>query len=434
MISHGGRYAGMAGASTALGGSIMDLHSNPALLGLSQTAELEAGLRFNYAESRYTDAFVDANPEFNYSNDHTSYMVAPLPYLGWQTPLNNAWSVGAVLYLVGGGGGEFTNITRMTPTGQNVQDFTGYPVPVGGNQKQLKESVYARMMHARLSAGISWKVDRLRAGISLSGAHSRMEMRQLLYDPGNHFELPGTGLRYKSDPAYTMTGNIGFTYDLLENLRLGYSWSGPTKFHMDGEMRVNVGDPRYYYHNRVSMQMAWPEQHRLGSYLKLGDWGISLDVGYINWSSYLSTLKFQMEQAVVTTPLGFDSSVLIMNLHTRDQTVIATGLEYDLAEDLQVRCGYNYARSNVGADGINPLFAVVTEHHFTIGAGIQSQDWIWDLALEYAAPGKQTGGNVSNWDIGHAVFGKDAVKTQQFTHSKSMQVWAFIISTRHQLN
>lgn len=431
MISHGGRYGGLAGATTAVGGSVMDLHSSPALIGIDRDSILETGLRLNYAENKYNDEFLDPDPQYYYSNNKKSYIRAPLPYLGFSLPVGDRFAFATAFYLVGGGGGQFNGITRLTPTGSSANEFLGYDLAYGGQQKKLKESVFARMMHSKISSGLSYEIGKLRAGVVISGGFSQMKMRQLLHDPSDNFELPGSGLQYKSDPAYALTGGLGASWDFTNDFRLAYSWSGPTVFHMDGEMRTNVGNPDYYHHNQVSMRMAWPEQHRFGIRKAFGNIALSLDIGYINWSSYLNTLKFRLDQPAIRTPFGFDSSLMLLNLHLRDQIVYSIGLEYTLNKKWTFRTGYNYARANAGAEGVNPLFSITTEHHLAAGIGIASNDWVWDLALEYAAPGRLDGGNTSNWDIAHAVFGPEDIRTPNFNHSKNMQAVALILSATY---
>ena len=434
MISYGARYGGMAGAATALGGSVMDLHTNPALLGLNAEPIFEGGFRINYAQNEYRDQFIDSDPLLNYTNHKTDYTVAPLPYLGVAGRLNDALAGGLALYLVGGGGGQFTDIIRNTPRGTTVQEFTGYPVPIGSDIKQIRENVFARMAHARLAPGLAVHLGDWHVGVTLAGAFGKMEMRRTLSDITGSGELPGQGLRYKSDPAYALSGVIGIAYDVTESLRLGYSYSAPTVFHMDGHMSVNAGDPRFYHATGVSMRMSWPETHRAGIAWSEERWTISADVGYINWSSYLRTVKFELEDSFIETPFGFYSNTLLMNLYLRDQALFAIGLEYELTEGLTVRCGYNYTRANLESAGVNPLFAVLTEHHAALGLGIQSGVYMLDFAVEYAFPNRMRGADTSNWDIGHAVYGPGDIRLLQFEHERSMQAIAFIMGVTMRLN
>jgi long-chain fatty acid transport protein len=71
-------------------------------------------------------------------------------------------------------------------------------------------------------------------------------------------------------------------------------------------------------------------------------------------------------------------------MNWRDQYVLAVGMAYEWSGDLILRAGYNYGRSPVPQETINPLLAAVSRHTYTLGLGYRlSKRWRIDGGLEY---------------------------------------------------
>ena len=431
MTGYGARSSGMGGANLALGGSVMDLESNPAnLAGLPATI-LEAGVRLNYTELGYQDLNYDERPVLAYNNDETASLRAGLPYGGFAKPLGRDLTVGLALYLQGGGGGQFAGIRRNTPTGQTLNEYLGYDLPFVGESSQLSESIEAQMMNARLTPGIAFRLGRnVKVGFALDAVYGRVRLDWKYMDPSGQVELPGTGIKYKSDPAYALGGKAGLTWAVSESLSLALAYTTPVKLHMDGGMRVNTGDLKYYRKTGVSMEQIWPGVYRGGLLYKIGKVKIAFDLEYIAWSGAFNTMDFKLEDPYIKTPLGTHSSVMSLNHAWRDQRVFALGFEYRPRE-ITYRMGYNYGRTPVDGVGINPLFATTTEHHITLGLGWKFERTELDLAVEYAPPNRVAGENFSNWDLSHAVYGVDRIRTPFFQHSKKMSLYSLSMGVKY---
>ena len=160
-------------------------------------------------------------------------------------------------------------------------------------------------------------------------------------------------MRYKSDPAYALSGKGGLTYDLSERLSVAAAYSFPVKLHLDGGMSINVGNPEFYRRTGVSLEQIWPAVHRAGVAFRGDTLRVAFDVDWIKWSGAFNTLSFQLEDPFVETPLGTRSSLLVLKHEWRDQLAFALGVEYR-PDTVAFRAGYNYGKTPVSGAGINP--------------------------------------------------------------------------------
>lgn len=431
--AYGARQAGMGGAFTAVGGSVMDLESNPAHLAKLKQGIAEGGLGILMPYLTYRDSYYDPdNAGLAYQNKvDAEQSQFPLPYMGYASPLGSNLGWGLAFYAQGGLGAEFNGIKRNTPNGatmnQLIGGMTGNPsasVPVIGDMRHMTENTYSNFGFARLTPGLAIRLGDLSIGAGLDFGAALLEWRWTFSDPFGMMEMPGAGYRYESDPALSLSGKIGMVYDLTENFRFGYTYKARTKMYLDGDISINAGDPNYFMALPVSSYLEWPESHRAGIAYEKDGFTISLDLGYVKWSNVMNTFEFKIPAPWVTMPFGNQIGELPFSLKWEDQTIIAIGTEYK-TEDVAYRAGYNYGKSPVGERGINPLFPAVTEHHVFGGLGFFfGEDLELNIALEYAFPSTVEGGDMSDWDMFHAISAGypsiNTVRTPYFNHSTSM--------------
>ncbi len=429
MSSYGARQAGMGGAFLAVGGSIMDLEGNPAHLARNKDSIMEIGSAVMVPYMTYRDTYYTENPETSYNNAVTSEPGAtPLPYMGFTTKLGRNVGAGIAFYAQGGMAAEFNGIIRNTPgnvtLNEVIQGMTGDPsasMPYIGHLRQMRENTYTNFGFARLTPGLAVRFGDLSIGAGLDLGAAKMAWRWTFSDPSGIMELPGAGYRYKSDPAFSLSGKVGLVYELTDNFRIAYTYKARTKMHLDGDMSVNAGDPNFFKKLDTSMYLEWPESHHGGLAYSRNGFTVSLDVRYIMWSNVMNTVEFNMPYAWAQTPIGNNINTLPFNLKWEDQTIVAVGMEY-MPGNTAYRIGYNYGKSPVTGQGINPLFPAITEHHASAGLGWKFDSVQIDFALEYAFPGKVKGSDMSDWDMFHALSGLtiDQVQNPYFNHSVTM--------------
>lgn len=441
-ISYGARSGGMGGAVTAVGGSVMDLQTNPAhLAGLDNTI-IEGGINLAKPTLTYRDSFYDEDARYSYTNKVSSEpSIFPLPYTGIAGPVTDDIGWGVAFYAEGGVGGTFNGIKRHFPNRMTMNEMMasqlGDPsasVPYMGDSTLMTENTYSQFAFARLTPGVAMEFGKFKIGVGLDFGAALMEWRWTFSDPSGTMEMPGAGYRYKSDPAYSLSGKIGVSYELLEGLTVAYTYKARTKMYFDGDTSINAGNPNYYMALDTSAYMEWPESHNAGIAYAGDEFTISMDLRYIKWSNVINTMEFNLPYAWVQTPLGNQSAVLPFSLKWRDQRVIALGGEYKPGM-VAFRAGYNYGNSPVTGAGINPLFPAITEHHFTTGLGLDFGDLDVDFAVEYAAPKTVKGSDMSDWDMFHAIEGDASqiasYKMMQYNHSVTMSSISLIAGVKY---
>ncbi len=432
MTAYGARQAGMGGAFLAVGGSIMDLETNPAHLARTKESMLEVGSGIMFPSLTYRDSYTHSDPDTSYYNKINSEPAAfPLPYMGFTTPVGDRAGLGVAFYAQGGMGAEFNGILRNTP-GQVtltslIQNMTGDPtasMPMIGNMKRMTENTYSNFGFARLTPGAAIRFGALSIGAGLDLGLAKLEWRWTFSDPFGMMEMPGAGYRYKSDLSYSMSGKVGLVYEITENVRVAYTYKARTKMYLNGDISINAGNPLFFRKLDTSMYLEWPESHNGGIAYQGDNLTLSLDLRYIKWSNVMNTVEFNIPYPWVQTPLGNYISGLPFSLKWRDQTVVAVGAEYKVSS-IAYRVGYNYGRSPVDANGLNPLFPAISEHHASVGVGILGDNLDINIALEYAFPATVKGGDMSDWDMYHAFLSADLNGAQNpyFSHQVTMEQW-----------
>jgi len=411
---YSGRYGGMGGLSLAVGGTVLDLESNPAQLAKLQNSYIETGLALVDLEFTLQDQFYSENPGLAYTNRVKSNDPArPFPYAGLMGPLawpGDGWSGGVAFYTQGGAGATFENITRITSTAETLNQFLATEagpanVPVFGESRRIREDVFAEFGYVKLSGGLAKELGRLRIGAAVDIGYSQTEIRITNSDPTGSFELPGSGVRFQSDPAWNLGGKIGLSYDLAEHWELAYVYKTPQKIPLDGTLSSGAGDPRFYTSNRASGSLGWPAIHGAGAAYRMGPWLLGFDFEYLQYSSAFTTITLTINEPWIDTGFGFRTNQLPINANWRDQYVYKLGAEYN-SGDWQARIGYNYGESPVPQEGVSPLLPGILEHFVSIGAGYTFEDGSQlDVAVMYAAPVTSEGGFASDWALLHAVFG-----------------------------
>jgi long-chain fatty acid transport protein len=424
MTSYGVRYGGMGGASLALGGSVLDLATNPSQLARQKEAKVEGGINWINMGLEYEDQFIpnpqfqSVNPEtYYYSNDRKGESEVipgmpgfPLPYFGYTTPIGDNMGFGIALYAEGGGGAKMDGILRHTPGRLSVNDVmngmlgtTTANLPLMGNYPYMAENVRSFIAHMRLTPGFAIRFGDLSIGAGVDLGMSKMEWSWTFSDPMGLMELPGAGYRYRSDVAYSLSGKVGLTYDISDRIAVAYSYQALARQRFDGDMSVNMGNPNFYKKNNVSNYIDWPESHNAGIAFKATEaLTVAFDMGYIKWASAMNSVEFVLDQPWIKLPTGNYTNVMAFNMKWSDQPVYKLGLEYKPG-NLAYRIGHNYGRSPVSGAGLNPLFPVMTENHTTVGLGYDSGALTYDFAVEYAHPKTVKGDMMSDWTLMHAM-------------------------------
>jgi long-chain fatty acid transport protein len=424
-IAYGARQAGMGGAFTGVGGSILDLESNPAHLGRREDASFEMGMGVHNVLLEYDDTKINPNPDYAYTNQIRETPKALFPYIGYASPINSTMGWGIAAYLQGGGGGEFSKIRRITPGGKTINELTGNTVdiPILGNTTQVEENISFRFMNFKVTPGVGFQWGKFGLGLGLDLAFSQMGLRREIKDLTGNIVIPG-GFRYQSNPTIGYGGKLGMTWRFSERWLLGYNYTTKNHFHLDGKMRVDSYNPMRNRDIGVSRYMEWPDRHSLGISYQGESWLFSMDLRFIPWSETFSRTYFDLEEAWIETPIGVESNIINFNLQWSNQTVIALGTEYKWSEWLKLRTGYNYGRTPISSKGVNPFLGATTEHNLSAGFTVTDDSRQYHFAAQHGFVGRVSGSNTSDWTIAKSIISPESIQLGQFQHSKATRVYS----------
>ncbi|PJZ84864.1 OmpP1/FadL family transporter [Leptospira harrisiae] len=422
----GARQAGMGGAFQAVGGSVMDLESNPSHLARVKRTKWELGSAIHLPTIEYNDEYIDPDPNRSYRNATVEHPRAVLPYIGVIKPVTDNISIGFALYAQGGGGGQFKNIKRNTPDGRTLNETFGLNIPIIGESTKTVEDLNFKFMTMKSTFGAGYKKGNFAIGAGIDFVYGFMELKRTYQDETRSLTIPG-GIRYQSDSAYTMGGKVGASYDLTENIRVAYSYTTRNLLPMDGTMKVDGYAPERSFGTRVSRYMIWPDKHVAGISYRTDKFIIDFDIKYIPWSESFNTSKFRLEDVWMRTPIGVETNTFQFNLNWKNQTILAVGFEYKWNERFMSRMGYSYGNNIIPASGVSPMLGASIEHHLALGGSISWNDTSFHIACEYGFPKKTYGGKTSDWTLSHAVFSNKEIHPFQFSYNKQMSIFSIYL-------
>ncbi len=136
--------------------------------------------------------------------------------------------------------------------------------------------------------------------------------------------------------------------------------------------------PRWLY----KLVMKLPPMVSVGVAVKpVTGLAISGEVKYIGWRQVMGSALS------ITGPKAYNQ----FDPHWRNQTVYALGVNYQVNPKLQVRGGFNYAKSPIDshAVGYNMILPAVVESHFTLGTSYQLNNR-WGVGAAYMVASRKT--------------------------------------------
>ncbi|EMO70165.1 transporter, Ompp1/FadL/TodX family [Leptospira santarosai str. 200702252] len=432
--SHNTRYAGMAGVNLAIGGSPMDIATNPANLVRSRKGDLEFGIGLPYIRSQYTDRLTDANPEIAYSNSQNYNILAPLPYFGLNLPITDRLNYGTGIYVPGGGSGHVNGILRVTPNGQSLRDWSGLDIPGPiGDSKKIKEDLSTSFYVVKMTNALAYRFGNLSVGLGIETIYSKQIAYQKFYDITYTLEIPGQGFDYRSRNAYSMGAIFGLSYTFTERFRIAYSYQARNILPLDGGMQIGINDANHYRKTGVSATFNLPEKHGLGFSFGGESLRVGLDFLYYNYNSYNQTFKQTLEDSWFPTAFG-KTNTISQNISYHDSWAGAIGLEYK-NDFFAYRGGYRYNTGVVRSEGISALQAgIMVQQLSTLGIGFLLGKWRIDLAINYLFSRKIIANQGNDWAVLHSVFGPNDIRVLNYSQSLQSDVPAILLGASYRFD
>jgi long-chain fatty acid transport protein len=333
---------------------------------------------------------------------------------------------------------EFGNDQKV-PSNPALLANLGYAQTVGGGAVALGIGVFAqggsafkyddlntafgteddlsiRFRVARITPGIAWDVNPdFSVGASLLVTYS--DFNQKVF-PETSFSDPADpnrsffGFELKNMDTVAAGGKFGVMYRLNGRLRLGAAYTTGVRLKLDGgTFRANmsaVGLGKVKYRDVTAKGLDQPQEFGIGLRFDPNPrLLLSVELTWIDWSTAVrqSTLTAKNPD----NPAAPSVIKLKADHNWRDQYVVALGFVYEWTERFLVRGGYNYGRNPIPDENLNPLLAMIPEHHLMAGAGYRlTSHWRIDGGVEYIPPTSVTYTNPN------APFGADAKESAEF--------------------
>ncbi|MEQ1828881.1 MAG: outer membrane protein transport protein [Pirellula sp.] len=361
----GAKSAGRAGTNLAFDDNAFVFADNPAgLIGATfgsccTTTVMEGNIAGLFPDLKYSDP---QNPGARASND---------PFgLGAFTiakRIDEDLALGFGVYSPAGFGARW--------------NLEGPPGPLAGPQFYKSIGMLVRVL-----PGVSYQAtDRLRIGSTLGIALSHLELE------GPHFltSAPLTGTPTVIDLQSTgaaLTWSAGLQYKLSDELTVAGHYQSQNRFQNNGNATVAIPGMGTSYYD-LTMDFVWPRVAGVGMmYRPSPITRIGIDVDWQQWSTAMNSVDLHFRNPnnpiflAVAGPQVFDS----LPLRWKDNIVVKTGIERDIAANKTVRIGYSHNNDAVRGSTMTPYLPTILSHYFTTGFGWKRKCWEYDAAYQYS--------------------------------------------------
>lgn len=255
----------------------------------------------------------------------------------------NGFNSDSNLYMMPAGSAAFRVNDRLT-LGMGLGGLSGMGVDFSDTMAAAgNQAVVTTKQFFKVSPGFAYRVsDGLALGATLNLNYQSLAM---------------------STPAYALPQNQVFGWGMSAGLiwkpaatvQVGAAWS--SRANMDKfEWNTAAG--------RFAMRMDAPQTLALGlAWRPAAGWLIEGDVKRIWFGSVLNSVT-------VDRPAGYVAPIpATLNFGWSNQTVYALGVQKDVGDNMQLRIGFNYGKSPLGAEDVNNNIGslAVVEKHLSLG-------------------------------------------------------------------
>lgn len=370
LIGIGSYQMGMAGAVVSAPGSAMTAVTNPA--GIANIAPQADFSMEAFMPDRHLNFKATGGDKVK--SDSTMYGV---PAIGWSAPT----SEGSNLYF---GGGMYGTSGMGVDYPQTLYSPVTNPMAKpSATNPPLYFRGYSNLSLWQMAPALAWKVnDQLSLGAALDIGYLSGSFQQQIV-AGASDTQPGTVINgvnmTRSASAFALGVTLGAIYKINPMWTVGASYTSEQSYKLKYNLAPGditaMGTP--YPGGRYTLTMKTPQKAAVGVTMHATPaLAISGEIKYIGWHHVMNTIS-------ITGPKDYNG----FTPKWKDQTVYAIAANYKVTPALQVRAGYNYAKSPIdsNAAGYNMVFPAVIESHYTAGFGYQlNNHWKIGGAFMYA--------------------------------------------------
>ena len=368
LIGVGAYQKSLAGAVTANPGTAMTAVSNPA--GLARIGSRTDFSMEAFMPSRSADFTAMGGEE-----GESAVAMYGVPAIGWTAPVADGSDVyfGGGMFGTSGMGVDYAS-TLMMPAS---------PMP---NPDMYWEG-YSNLSFWQMAPAMAWNVnERYSVGISLNIDYQAVAFKQRVSadmdsNPGAETVMQNFDLS-RGASGFGLGLGLGLLYDVSDTVTIGLNYKSKQQF-KPMEFQLGYGDISDYTlatpfvapAGTYKLDLDFPQQAAIGIAIDATPrLTISADAKWIDWSD-------TMEELVVEGPGAIE---VAMDPGWEDQTILALGVAYSLNDKVNLRAGYNHAKSPFGEDMVsrNLILPAIVETHYTAGMDVALNNH-WELAFHY---------------------------------------------------
>jgi long-chain fatty acid transport protein len=365
LIGVGAYQKSLGGAVTANPGTAMTAVTNPA--GLARIGNRTDFSMEAFMPERSADFTAMGGLEGESAVD-----MYGVPAIGWTAPIADGSNVyfGGGMFGTSGMGVDYAS-TLMMPAS---------PMP---NPDMYWEG-YSNLSFWQMAPAMAWNVNsRYSVGVSLNIDYQAVAFKQRVSadTDGNgsaetvmqNFDLS------RGASGFGLGLGLGLLYDVTDRVTVGFNYKSKQQF-APMEFQLGFGDISNGPGNEApagtyKLDLDFPQQAAIGVAVDATPrLTVSADVKWIEWSD-------TMDKLAVEGPGGM---VVPMDPGWEDQTVFAMGLAYALNDKVNLRAGYNYAKSPFGEEQVsyNLILPAIVETHYSAGMDVDLNNH-WELAFHF---------------------------------------------------
>ncbi|QJB58230.1 outer membrane protein transport protein [Pseudodesulfovibrio sp. zrk46] len=341
LFEYSNRGVAMATTGYAIAGDASVIATNPALMTKLEGQRALAGA---VTISPQTSVYLDGNKNKTKANIH----YVPHAYYTRQLEDNeNVWF----------GIGMFTRFGLGTEYDENWAGKSGL-------QNVLLESV-------SLNPNLAFKFnDDFSMAVGLEVIKGGIALKRTI----------GTSEVSADTEGYAVGGNIGFTYDINDELTAGFHYRAPMRFVAHGKATSGTQNTQ----NGQTIKSTLPSSFTLGlGYKPMDKWSIEFDTIYTRWEN--------------TKSLIYDGLINSeTSLKYKNTWRFQLGTEYWAQDWLALRFGYAYDQTPTRAGDASFMLPANDRQLFSTGLGFKWDKWTADWSFMYVIAKERKGLAIDN--------------------------------------
>lgn len=381
LAGYGSEPAGRGGANLAVADHALGLQANPAGIMHIRGRELNVDAQLLAPSLEY-----GGDPLGNRLDGESKLFAMPAISYVKGYP-NSPWSWGVALISQGGMGATFEE----------------YATPFGTRDKTTSE-----VRFATFTPTIAYRVnDALAFGASVNAGYSDVTFG---FWPGtSYYNDGGTPMDPSDDMGFFGAELTTRARALTTSVRGGVLWHAHPMVtfgavyqtetsgdYENGTLTLNqsalgLGDVRY---DATVDGFTWPAQIGAGVEVRPAKrWLVAADLRLYQWEHAMKQITVTGRDPHVNSPVT--NVVMPFVFNWEDQWVTSFGAEYAANAAFALRAGWNYGRSPVPDETLNPLFPATTLQHATAGLSWKRNGSTLNVAVERAFEAEQVNRNTN---------------------------------------